>query len=666
MASFLAHRVDDWARSNRGTRQRPTLVSAAPRQDFSLELLDRGQPRPHLNVPLASDSEATHARLAYPDWLAKGWAERDRWRAEGLSRAAPRAFRAVEATLLRAEEDWRNHEDSAALAATVLSRFAQYRRDWAVALDRPRPGEYRSLALAASLGVAPAAGLVDRVETLRRELTDGMRALKPADAEAARDARIKKFLDAEAADAEGIVRVIRALLTVGASATANVESIDQLDRVLRAAVARLGPGGVLPAEAYTLRRLAEQAASWPRGAGQPEWPAEVAQKLLFLADRAAETGARPRWHAWLGGMFDTAGLTRHDAEILFRESGYATLDAARERLATAASEYEGALAAGRDLEAARDTLTEALDLLPDVAERLDDHSSIEEFWLAATTRARALTARLATPAAPFRSAAELAPTLDGISRLSDDLRDDLDAVRGAIDRRIAGLLSTNPEDRSSDRVGADVLSIERLLSSSLPTAPQRLRLWQTARRLARPLVAATRALEERTGFTLDIAGDEDAKEGDSSSEDADEAETPTAAEAGAGRPLATKARRALALLGLAGAPETVLTPLQAKLQPDPSTVPAANFCAVRGHPYRLGRARRARTNPRMERTRRPWPGSPAAGAFAGSACSQTKPFRLDPRAGMGSALASFGESLRNRSQRPRRRTRSRGNGGLAS
>ncbi len=458
--------------------------------------------------------------------------------------------------------------------------MAGYRRDWAVALGRPQPGEYRSLALAASLRVTPDAALLDRVEALRRELTTGFLALKPEEAETARDERVKSFLTAEAPGAEGLVRVTRALLTVGASSTPTGDSVNQLDRILRGVVARLGPGGVLPAESLTLRRLAEQAVAWPSGSGPSDWPADAAQKLLLLADRAAEAGARPRSHAWIGSMLDEAALQRHDAEILFRERDCATLDAARETHDYGlASGYDSALAAGNHLESARDTLTAALDLLPDLVDRLDDIDQIEEVWRAAVGRARSLAARLQAPATAFRSAAELAPTSDGISQHTVDLGDDMDTLRGAIDRRIGTLIAPSAEDRAPERRGADEQAIDRLLASPLPTAEQRRGLWQAARRVARPLLTATLARDERAGASL--AAEEVDSSGTSSDDESDES-VPTSNDARPEPLLAPKARRALAILGLAGAPEKVLTALEAKLQPDPATVPAAYRALSRG------------------------------------------------------------------------------------
>ena len=57
-------------------------------------------------------------------------------------------------------------------------------------------------------------------------------------------------------------------------------------------------------------------------------------------------------------------------------------------------------------------------------------------------------------------------------------------------------------------------------------------------------MAATRALDERAGFTLEVEDVDDVKSGDSTSETVEDPATPAAAEASGGQPLAPKARRA--------------------------------------------------------------------------------------------------------------------------
>lgn len=572
LAAFVSARVDQWARSNRGARQQPALYQTGAGRDFPLVILDRGRPRPHLTLPRGRELDPAKPAVPFPAWLERAWAERDRWRAEGHALLAPRAFRAMEAHLLRAEEDWRHGDDPATVEKALRARIDGLKAEWAVALGTPRPNGFRSLALAASLGVAPEPALVRDVETLRRELTEGFRSEKPEDAAKSRDARVAAFLTAHASVPDLEVKLARAVLTVGAGVTPSVETVRELDRVLRAAVARLGPGAMTPAEALSLRRLAELAATWPAGPGRPDWPVDVAQQLLVLADRSADAGARPRIVRWVRPLLEEASRDRHDAELMVREQGYVPLAEARELVGRAGGRFEGVGAAARAHDLARDALGGALELLPALVDVLDDIPQGDESWTAAASRARELADLLRPPPAPFRSAPESAPRVEAISRSAGALAADLDTLRGALARRTQRLTATDREAATPEQAGADVRAIEALLATPLPVASQRTALWAAARRLARPTLATSRGLDLRAGAAAsapvaadgDSAGDED--DGLSGGDDPDAPDVP---------PIAPRARRALALLALAGLDAKRLAPLEAGLEPDPSTSPAA-------------------------------------------------------------------------------------------
>src|SRR5207302_10899685 len=109
--------------------------------------LDRGRPQPHAGPP--KDPEPP-----YPAWLLDGWKARDRWRAEGAARLAPRVLRQWEASLLRAEHDWRAGVDARRVQEEWLAQLPrpQDRLGRVRTVPHPRPA---SLALTAVLERPP-------------------------------------------------------------------------------------------------------------------------------------------------------------------------------------------------------------------------------------------------------------------------------------------------------------------------------------------------------------------------------------------------------------------------------------------------------------------------------------------------------------------------------
>jgi hypothetical protein len=411
---------------------------------------------------------------------------------------------------------------------------------WQVALSRPRPSGFRSLALAAALGVAPAPALVRDVDTLRRELS-----ADPDDK--TRDERVKAFLATHASVPDLEVKLVRAVLTVGGSSTASVATVRELDRVLRAAVERLGTNNVPPAEALTLQRLSSLAAAWPTAPGQPEWPSGPAQRALVLADRLSEAGAYPRTITWAGGLFDEAARARHDGEILLRARGFVPVTEAAEGLDAAASRFDAILAAGRGLASAHAALERALDLLPVAADYLDEMPSIEEPWRSASKRATELAQRLSPPEAQYKAASDLIPTVEGLNRLADALDVDLKEIRGPIEGLSRRLLDVGAEPPAPEQGGADVRAIDRLLATPLPLASQRRALWGSARQLARPLLAASRDADEKAALGLDdsTSDQEDGTDDEADDEPDDEPNAPAAFP-----PAVNQTRTLLALAGL--------------------------------------------------------------------------------------------------------------------
>src|SRR5262249_30395509 len=95
LAAFVNHKVDDWAWYTRGARQTPLLIG--PEHGADGFVLTEGP----VKLP-----EAAPPPDEYPKWLRDGWEKRDQWYKDGVFRVAPRAYRALEAELTRAEQRW--------------------------------------------------------------------------------------------------------------------------------------------------------------------------------------------------------------------------------------------------------------------------------------------------------------------------------------------------------------------------------------------------------------------------------------------------------------------------------------------------------------------------------------------------------------------------------
>jgi len=223
LATYLAERVDRWANQFRGVGQRPYLMGTAP--DFVLTSLIANEPgaEPKLAVkdeaaksektaekqktaegkqaaaaekggPTPDDKDAPRskdgAKLAgvegkqsadldqpgYPPELKTGWELREAWwkgkrNGEFPGAAAPRVFRRLEATLLRAEQSWRGSHDPRSVESDLKQTLSRLRGFMDQASTLPRP-EVRSAGQAKAFGLQAdgelAAKLRNLLETQRR------------------------------------------------------------------------------------------------------------------------------------------------------------------------------------------------------------------------------------------------------------------------------------------------------------------------------------------------------------------------------------------------------------------------------------------------------------------------------------------------------------------
>ena len=217
LAGYLAKNVDRWARQHRGVRQRPMLISAA-RDDFSLGMIDTrrerltpkektagkdkpdekektvekekaGQPAKGAEIakktsePPATGTDKDSATnpesddSAYPQWLTNYWKLHEKWLNSEASSAAPRVFRQLETTLLRAEREWRSGGEPVKLRDSLARRVGDFSAEMehAIAIEPPT---VRSVGQAPRLGRQADPALV---KTLK-ELLEKRRKPEPATA----------------------------------------------------------------------------------------------------------------------------------------------------------------------------------------------------------------------------------------------------------------------------------------------------------------------------------------------------------------------------------------------------------------------------------------------------------------------------------------------------
>ena len=451
LAAFVRQRVERWAHDNRRARQTPTLYGAA--DDFSLVVLDDGQPKPH-RPPRSPEP--------YPPVLRARWDERDKLAADaGLRSLAPRAFRDIEAGLLRAEARWRAGIPVAQVERDLADQWDRFQRRLAEARALPR------------LPVRTLAGEPkpdEKVRTALRDLLAKVRAAerapgaKPEEVKQTRAKLVEEFLS----QVKEISPVMLAQAAWDQAADdPDAETIRLLDHLLRARQPQ--PEYV---ETLFLRRLVEQVSV-------KEWRGDVIRRALEVVRQGAEAAAEPRALPWVRDCLTAAAATQRKAEALLFGGTPAALTAADPLLRDAERDYR---AINRDIRTIRDayrSYEDALTALPSyaayLAARPEANYRDEEAWRDAVRSARELGEALADPAAGL---AELERRSAALQRHLADLQQSFVAD---MDRLKAQTRAAPLNDQA----------FEALLTTPFPSAADRVALWQKQREHARALLEHT-------------------------------------------------------------------------------------------------------------------------------------------------------------------------------
>lgn len=470
LAEFVRNRVERWSVNTRGLRQTPVLVGRGG--DFLLATQEKGQLRPARDYAPAE---------AFPTWLRAGWQLRDEWWQDESYRAAPRVFRQLEATLLRAEQRWRGGVQPERIQDELSLDLKGLKEQVRRALDLPGP-QPRTLAQAFPQGFKADPEMADALRVLLARF-DQPAPPKPDEAdklrkelEKVRDDFLQKFKAKPAAEVAGLV--FEAAVN---DVTPRREKVRLLHEIVRASK---------PAPRFEELLVVQRLAEWPEDAG--EWPAAAVPRLLRVTREAARlpTGG-PVAVAWARSAIDAADAIRREATALVLMPGpRSRIEMANQRLADAERRYQAASRIIEAIDRARLRRDEALTLLPGYAGYLVSGPEIEpaerRTWEAVVQAVLAIHKVLAqTP-----GMGEL--PIEDLVKQTDDLHFQLDKLRrpfrpDAVKKAISPVGQSNP---------AHYWKLESLLQAPLAAAKDREAVWHR-------LQALSQELQERASGPID-------------------------------------------------------------------------------------------------------------------------------------------------------------------
>jgi hypothetical protein len=462
LAAFVRAKVDDWAWFTRRTRQTPELFGPekADRQ-FALAAVGR-------DVHAADQQGDEQDRPPeYPKWLLEGWQLRDQWTRDQVFRVAPRAYRALDAYLTRAEQRWRGGRTAAVVEEDLVGPLRKLKAAAAAAVQNARVVEPRSLA---ALAVPPESkdAVADATAAIG-ELLDNLE--RAPDAE--RKDGVKKFLETWKAKLPPRLRAKAAF----AAACAVAPGKDRA-RLLREILPH--ESGSSFAETAVLERIAAV-----RDVAADHWR-EIPFGRLLAAVQAEEVAIAGDPGA-VGGFItelDQLAARRRKAEVdlVYErwEAGQTALEAVRERSSKIAGRVRAIGQARHELEIAAVFLPACA---PYVAARADN--PLDLAWSEAVS-----------------AGTTLYDLVDGTRPASDEelttqsvkLHENLETLRAPFAAARLKELAERAEGEKAQP--ADFVEAQRLLDSPLPDAASRARLAVAVPALARRLYEAGSARKQ--------------------------------------------------------------------------------------------------------------------------------------------------------------------------
>ena len=571
LAAYVTDKVDRWAIQYRGMRQQPYLAGKA--EDFELASLKPspagGQAKSaEREIPVAegkavekekapeqgkiaaepsdklaakeaagpaaekSASAAESLRSGYPEWLSKGWEIRQSWwqekgKEDFPGAAAPRVFRRLEATLLRAEQEWRGGRDRQLLK----DEFSPVLGELQVRMERagkiPRPQVIRSVGQARAFGWEADRSLVAKLKNLVETQRTLGAAADPKPVEAAQKKAIDEILAALKTKPNPALDLAGTIVEATLDQRLDAGTITFLDSIV--SESKVGRDVI---ELRLLRDLAQRAAT-PGSQGWSEDIVKLAWDTIGLAEKA---GSRPRTFPWVRKILEQAQNGRHVAQVLLLSQArdFVSWEKVREVCDQVFKDFDFVTACQDRIEEAQTTLNRTRAMLPAYLPFLHAtlRPNLENYWLSAAEATVVLDRLLLEPGGNDGSSS---PAREDLEQLNNDLTAAIRNVKTSLEQlerpfqadNVSELLSqieSRPEPQTA-------VEIEALLTTPFLTVSDRSALW-------RGLGALDRKLGE-----LPVRGDMTTAESEADAGRADIAR----------RQVARRAKRLAALLYLTGA-----------------------------------------------------------------------------------------------------------------
>jgi hypothetical protein len=465
LVEFVSGHVDRWAWINRRARQTPVLYGS--RSEFVLAGMESENPEPIAPAPLP---------VEYPDWLRSKWRLRDRWWADESFRAAPLAYRQLEAALLRAERQWRGGVAREAIEkdlADRIERLDQRRQEALKQIAWPEPDT--SLAATVAIkGVTPpdlsAGDLLDQL----KDLTELYARVKQPKADEADKTRLPKDIEAFRKKFED--RPFDLAWTVFAALAGE---LNPRPEQVRLSIELLGKRPMPYAETRFVQKLMNELK--PETA--KDWPAESVHLVLQLVAEAARTqAAHPAALPWLREPIGKAGRLRSEGEKLLFDRETGARDKVRPVLAEALRAYQAINQQLEVIQTAQRSRDEAQVELPSFPPYLENDATLEKAWSDALQTALALQEVLTLPANAEKTLTEkiLSERLGKMGELSETWRSDRKKLRQPLEpERLKRIIN-----QSNRPTPADWWEMSALLELPWPTVKERTALWTAWRGLA--------------------------------------------------------------------------------------------------------------------------------------------------------------------------------------
>jgi hypothetical protein len=478
LARFVSARVDRWSQMNRKDARQTPVMHGAATADFDLVFLKDGKAQEHL--------EANAEWLnTYPDWLQKGWAQRDDWWKKRTYRRAPRAFRELEVDLLRAERRWRGG------VKTDLKE--EFRKDRAAVEEQAKQAEAAlpvpprlSLAQAIAQGQEPNPKTREDLNKLLSGVKEPSASSKPEEAKLLEQR--KQFLDPILKDREKKDKNARdkddfelaeAVFheAVRSSTQPRIKFMYELLRDVQPE-----PRYVETLWLYRLYQLETQV--------KDDWPADGVRRSLevvrdgesaAVCDPHGQGRSEARAFPWVQNRLDVAAQMRHDGEVQLLAHGYASPDKATKLLEQAAAEYHAIHEYLDILTQAYDEYDRTLALLPGLLPYLMAQPSLdaqdEKSWKDALDSVRELYALWTlSPTALYQKRNDLRDK-------AHDLGVHLDHFTKLIGTQQAELKTELDQTEWSDAPGL-LAKIDLLLELPWLEAADRAKLWAARAKVA--------------------------------------------------------------------------------------------------------------------------------------------------------------------------------------